>query len=330
MRSFDSIDHHALMVRVRRRVSDRKVNRLLVAFLKAGVLSEEQFLRSDVGTPQGGILSPLLSNIALSAIEERYERQTWPRHEPRLLTDPRRVQKRVQDTRRTDRERGRPVLVPVRYADDFIVLVGLHQRPDDDTPAEEKALSEKAALATYLRDQLGLELSEAKTLVTPVTRPMRFLGHHVRVRPHPGHHRMVSTAVIPKERSHRLRERIKALFRRTTARERLENRLHMLNPLLRGWSNFYCHAWGAKNVFNGLDHYVWWTIFRWLRKKHHRASVTRLKQLYGWRKPKGRCLRWRDGHTTPFEMSLVRVEPYRLAWEKTPNFALDIYGEPGA
>ncbi len=71
--TFDNIDHHGLMNRVRRRVSDPKVNRLIVAFLKAGILAEGNFVRSDAGTPQGGILSPLLANIALSIIEERYE-----------------------------------------------------------------------------------------------------------------------------------------------------------------------------------------------------------------------------------------------------------------
>lgn len=70
---FDHIDHHALMGRVRRRVGDLKVTRLIRAFLAAGVLSEGQFLRTDTGTPQGGILSPLLANIALGIIEERYE-----------------------------------------------------------------------------------------------------------------------------------------------------------------------------------------------------------------------------------------------------------------
>jgi retron-type reverse transcriptase len=68
---FDNIDHHALMERVRRRIGDGKLNRLIVAFLKAGVLSEAEFTRTDSGTPQGGILSPLLSNVALSVIDER-------------------------------------------------------------------------------------------------------------------------------------------------------------------------------------------------------------------------------------------------------------------
>ena len=75
---FDHIDHHALMQRIRHRVADRRVNRLVVQFLKAGVLMEEQFIQTPTGTPQGGVLSPLLANIALSAIEERYER--WVHH----------------------------------------------------------------------------------------------------------------------------------------------------------------------------------------------------------------------------------------------------------
>jgi RNA-directed DNA polymerase len=77
---FDNLSHHHLMTRLRARVGDQKVVRLVGRFLKVGVLSEEQFHRTDAGTPQGGIVSPLLANIALSAIEERYERWTYHRH----------------------------------------------------------------------------------------------------------------------------------------------------------------------------------------------------------------------------------------------------------
>jgi group II intron reverse transcriptase/maturase len=71
---FDQISHYHLLTRLRSRVADKKVVGLVKLFLKAGVLAEDQFLRTDDGTPQGGIISPLLSNIVLSAIEERYER----------------------------------------------------------------------------------------------------------------------------------------------------------------------------------------------------------------------------------------------------------------
>ena len=71
---FDHISHHQIMERIRRRSADRKVNRLIWMFLKAGVLAEDQFIRTDAGTPQGAYLSPLLANIAFEVIEERYGR----------------------------------------------------------------------------------------------------------------------------------------------------------------------------------------------------------------------------------------------------------------
>ena len=214
---FDNIDHHALMLRFRRRIGDGKVSRCVLAFLKAGVLSKEQFTRTDSGVPQGGILSPLLSNIALSALEERYTRHVWPRSQPDLRTDPEGISRRAREARTTDRRCGLPIFFPIRYADDFLILVSVPPGPQQDADAERTAHEERAALATYLKDTLGLDLSEHKTLVTKVTEPMRFLGHHVRVRRHPAHHGLVSTSVIPKDRSQLFRERIKQLFKKKTA-----------------------------------------------------------------------------------------------------------------
>jgi len=326
---FDHIDHHALMNRLRRRIGDTRVNRLVRAFLKAGVLSEEVFTRTDSGAPQGSILSPLLANIALSAIEERYEQHVWPRRTPTVRTEPSKIARRARERRTGMRRRGLPVIYPIRYADDFILLVGAPPGPDQWNRAEQLAHEEKAALASWLREELGLELSESKTLVTPVTEPLRFLGHHVRVRPHPGHGRPVSTSVIPRDRSQLFRERIKELFRKHTTVRSLEEQLRLLNPMLRGWANFYRHAWGAKKVFNGLDHYVWWTIARWLKKKH-RISLRRLAPRYGWKKPGGRSLRWRGGDVRLFEMSTVTVEQYKLGWMRGADFARKVDGEPGA
>jgi group II intron reverse transcriptase/maturase len=310
---FDHINHHPLMNRLRRRIGDTKVTRMVLAFLQAGILTEEQFLRTDSGTPQGGVLSPLLANIALTAIEERYERQVWPRRTPTPLSDSEAITRRARDARATDRRRGLPVFFPIRYADDFIILVGVPPSSEQDSRAASVANEEKAALAAFLKKDLGLELSETKTLVTPVTEPMRFLGHHVRVRRHPGHGRMVSASVVPKDRSQLFRERIKQLFAKNTTSRTLQDRLRRLNPMLRGWANFYRHAWGAKKVFSGLDHHVWWTVARWLKKKH-RVSLLRLESRYGWRKVGGRALRWKDGEVRLFEMSSVPVEQYKLGW----------------
>ncbi len=325
---FDHIGHHPLMVRVRRRIGDGKLNRLVLAFLKAGVMSETQFIRSDSGSPQGGILSPLLSNVALSIIEERYERQVWPRAgtsaskrgRPTIpLTDPTLIARRACMNRNSDKRRGLPVFMPIRYADDFVILVA---SPDND-PEGSRLLAEqeKSALAHMLSTQMGLTLSPAKTLVTPVTSTLRFLGHHLRVRQHPSRRTLRPRLVIPKDRSQRLRRRIELIFDRSTTTETLESQLKQVNPLLRGWGNFYRHAWGAKRVFSGIDNYLWWTILRWLRKKHPDTKMDKLAAQYGWHKPRQRALRWRDGVTVPVALAAIRVVPYNPGWDPGPHYA---------
>jgi RNA-directed DNA polymerase len=309
------------MVRVRRRVGDAKAGRLVLAFLKAGVLSEEGFLRTESGTPQGGILSPLLANIALAAIDERYELSVWPRRTPTLRTEAKRIEKRAEQRRWRERLHHRPVFFPIRYADDFIILVDAAGKRD---PAEGLALAteEKVKLAAHLKDELGLELSETKTLVTQVTEPMRFLGHHVRVRKHPSRGCMVSTAIIPKEASQQLRRNIKQLLRRSTTSKTLNDRLCHLNPMLRGWANFYRHAWGASRVFSALDNHAWWAIFRWLRKKHPHATAVQLMTRYGRWKRGVRGARWADNDLNLFRMDRVHVGPYDLSWQRIPDFAV--------
>lgn len=318
---FDHIGHHGLMRRVRQRIGDPKVNRLVLAFLKAGVLAEDQFLRTDSGTPQGGILSPLLANIALSVIEERYGRQVWPSRTPTLLTDPKAVQMRAQRVRARDRRRGEFVFFPIRYADDFIILVGAPPGPGQEARAREAAHREKEALAKLLKDEMGLELSEEKTLVTPVTEPIRFLGHHVRVRHHPVHGRLVSTTLVPRERSQELRRRIKRLFRRSTTGASLADRLQKLNPILRGWGFFYRHAWGAKRVFASIDHYAWHTILRWLRKKHRRVPLRVIFARYGLRRPRLRSKNWGAEGFFLFHMARISVCQFKFGWLRPPRFA---------
>ncbi|HEX5204113.1 MAG TPA: reverse transcriptase domain-containing protein, partial [Actinoplanes sp.] len=108
---FDSIDHPALMDRVRRRVGDKRVLRLVKAFLKAGIFTAEKIrVDSKAGTPQGGILSPLLANIALSLLDDHFAEQTR--------------QEMATATQRAKRRRhGLGNWRLVRYADDFVVLV---------------------------------------------------------------------------------------------------------------------------------------------------------------------------------------------------------------
>jgi RNA-directed DNA polymerase len=108
---FDEISHPALLGRVRRRIADRRVVALVKAFLKSGVLSEDGIRRdTTTGTPQGGILSPLLANIALSTLDEHFA-EVWQAT----------MASRVDRARR--RRHGQATYRLVRYADDFVVLV---------------------------------------------------------------------------------------------------------------------------------------------------------------------------------------------------------------
>jgi RNA-directed DNA polymerase len=223
------------------------------------------------------------------------------------------------ENRARDKLDGLPVFMPIRYADDFIILVAM--RSCDTQSGQAVAEQEKAALAAMLSDTLGPSLSEQKTLITPVTSTMRFLGHHLRVRRHPLKGTLLPRLVIPKDRSQLLRRKITTLFNVSTKNERLADRLRLLNPLLLGWASFYRHAWGAKRIFASHDNHVWWTILRWLHKKHPKTPVRVLAKQYGWHRPRRRALRWRDDGVVPALQSAVRVARYLVGSDPGPAYA---------
>jgi RNA-directed DNA polymerase len=134
---FDEISHCTLLMRVRDRVADRRVLGLVKAFLKAGVLSEDGVARDTLtGTPQGGILSPLLANVALSALDEHFA-AAWD-----AMGD--------SHAREQRRRKGLANYRLVRYADDFVVLVA------GDRAHAERLRAEAAAVLS----PIGLRLSE--------------------------------------------------------------------------------------------------------------------------------------------------------------------------
>ena len=314
---FGQISHHAIMERMRQRVSDRKVLRLVRAFLKAGVMTEEQFVPSLVGTPQGGIISPLLANIALSAIEERYERWVDQRRSPRRKNARRDGRKAALNARHNDRRAGRMVCFPVRYADDFVVLVTGNRR---------QAEAEKDALAEHLRKGLGLELSAEKTRITPITESFEFLGHRVRLKwnPHKGYYTALE---IPKAKAKDFRYRVKRLTGRSTTRWSLERLLRKLNPMLRGWGYAHRHCFGAHRVFSQMDWYVGERIWRWLKRKHQHTGTRKLCARYRRRHSKRRRKVWQEGSEEQFFMGSISVKRFRLAWMRAPDYAMTS-GEP--
>ena len=315
---FDNINHHLLLDRLRQRVADRRMIRLVGQFLKAGVLAEEQFFRTDAGTPQGGIVSPFLANIALSAIEERYER--WTFH--RTKTQARRKSdgvKAAAGARDSDRIAGRCIFLPVRYADDFVVLV---------SGTQEEAIAEQSALAEYLRRTTGLELSPAKTKVTAMTDGFDFLGFRFGMHwdKRYGYGPRVE---VPKAKAANLRRKVKQLTRPDSISGSLGERLRELNPILSGWANYYRYCVGAGHVFVDLDWYVGLRLYCWLRRKRPKA---RASELWGLKQPSSRRPTrrlWREGSVEQHLLGWTPVCRYRLAWMGTPDFAVSS-GEPDA
>lgn len=315
---FDNLNHHLLLDRLRQRVADRRVIRLVGQFLKAGALTEEQFFRTDAGTPQGGIISPLLANIALSAIEERYER--WTYH--RTKTQARRKSdgiKAAASARDSDRIAGRCIYLPVRYADDFVVLV---------SGTQEQAIAEKSALADHLRRVTGLELSPEKTKVTAMTVGFEFLGFRFGMH-WDKRYGFGPRVEIPKAKAANLRRKVKQLTRPDSISGSLGAKLQELNPILRGWANYYRYCVGAGRLFVDLDWYVGLRLYCWLRRKRPKARPRELweSKLPSLQRPTRRL--WRDGLTEQHLLGWTPVCRYRLGWMRTPDFAVSS-GEPDA
>ena len=317
---FDQISHHGLMKRVRTDCVDRKVNRLLVGFLKSGALDEEQMIRTDAGTPQGGIISPLLANIALSIIEERYDKWVEQREARGRDGRPQDGKRAAMQCRMQDRRMGRTVFFPIRYADDFVVLV---------SGTKAAAEAERNALAEMLRTEMGLELSAEKTRITRLTDGIAFLGHRIRMRRDP-RYGWAPRIEIPKQKQADLRYAIKQLTQRSSLVLSLQELLETVNPVLQGWGHFYRYCTNAKRILANLDWYVGDRIWRWMRKKRPHARVVELKRLrQRTRRPNSRRVVWQQDGVEQFIMSSLRVRRYQRGWMRTPDFAITP-GEPSA
>jgi len=275
--------------RVRDRVGDRRVLRLVKAFLKAGVLAEDGSRRATItGTPQGGILSPLLANIALSVLEEHFT-QKWENLGPEW-------------TRASRRRVGEPVMKLVRYADDFVVMV--HGTRDDA-----EALWDEV---TAVLAPIGLRLSEEKSRVCHIDQGFDFLGWRIQRRNWRGRTGHKAIYTYPSKKSlASIVDKVRRLTRRAEHRT-LADLLRRLNPTLRGWCNYFRHGVSSR-TFNYIDHFAFWRVVGWLKKRHPGLNMHTLVRRY---LPDKRI---HDGGIEIFRLEQVAIERYRYRGAKIPT-----------
>jgi RNA-directed DNA polymerase len=263
---FDEISHTALMNRLRARIKDKRVCALVKEFLKSGIFTElgdrEETL---TGTPQGGILSPLLANITLSALDDHYTQQ-WCE---RMGTEGRR-------RKRTRTGQGNWRLI--RYADDFVLMVS-----GDRHHAE--ALREQV---TAVLAPLGLRLAPEKTRTVHIDEGFDFLGFHIRRMRKRGTNKHYVYTTPSKKAIQKVKDTVKAKTYRSTRHQDLDKLILSVNRSLRGWANYFRYG-VSKAVFSAVDYHAWGRLMRWIRAKYagrHRLGMTQLRRRFcdtGWR-----------------------------------------------
>jgi group II intron reverse transcriptase/maturase len=252
---FDHVQHDRLLALVARRIHDRRVLRLIEAFLTAGVMEGTLFQKTAEGTPQGGIASPLWANIYLHELD-RY----WWEHYGQLS----------QTARHRRREQGVGNCRLLRYADDFVLLTN-----GPRTEAERL----RGEVQQVLQDRLKLALSPEKTRVTHATEGFDFLGFHIRRYERPKGGGKPVTLVTPSAKSvARLKAKIRHMTRHNLRRDNPYLKLVAVNQVLRGWIGYYQHV-NAKAVADQLDWWVSQRMAHWL-VDHHQCGIREVLRRY--------------------------------------------------
>ncbi|NEO56971.1 MAG: group II intron reverse transcriptase/maturase [Okeania sp. SIO3B5] len=248
---FDRINHDALLGKI----GQSPYRRLIKQWLKSGVLDNNQFLESVEGTPQGGVISPLLANIALHGMEE-------------CLND---FAKTLPGNKRDNIK----ALSLVRYADDFVIL---HK----DIKV---VLQAKVVIQEWL-NQVGLELKPEKTKIVHTLEEYEgnkpgfdFLGFTVRQWKHKTTNQGFKTLIKPSSKSIKTHYRKLADICNSHKTAPTEALIAKLNPVIRGWANYFSTV-VSKEVFTQMDHLLWKRLWRWANRRHPNKSTAWVKKKY--------------------------------------------------
>lgn len=238
---FDNINHEILLGLINRRISDRRVIKLCRQWLQAGVIENGKYYPTEKGSPQGGVISPLLANIYLHVLDSY-----WGKH----------------------KELG----VIVRYADDAVIVC--RTRKDAELAFEH---------LKRIMTKLKLTLNPQKTKIVDMNKEnFDFLGFRYQKFGKTKSGRKLPYMMPSKKAMEKVKDAIRVITCRKSAYEGLEQKVEKLNPLIRGWRNYFQHGNSTKR-FKQLDEYVWMKLWRRVyyrrKQKKYRGHV-----LYGFRK----------------------------------------------
>jgi len=225
--AFDKISHDHLLSAI----GSFPAREMIRDWLKAGVFEPGKgFAPTGEGTPQGGVISPLLMNVALHGLEEAAG-----------------VRYQTAGVHAGETKPGSPILV--RYADDLVVLCN----------SQEQAEQIKVQLAGWLTPR-GLAFNEGKTKIVPLSQGFDFLGYNVR-----RYHQKL--LIKPSEAAlRRIRKRL-ATEMRALRGSNVMAVLAKLGPVIRGWAAYYRGVVSSR-LFSGLDHYLWQLLYKWATWSH--------------------------------------------------------------
>ncbi|NEO82453.1 group II intron reverse transcriptase/maturase [Moorena sp. SIO4G3] len=235
---FDKINHKALLTKVNTFPSLR---RLIKSWLKAGVMEKDTLTPTEKGTPQGGVISPLLANIALHGMEEQIKQYA----------------ETIKIKGRSKKQKRQGICL-IRYADDFVII---HK--------DQKVVEEcKRIIGNWLND-MGLELKPSKTRISYTMDGFDFLGFNIRQYKVGKNQSKQGFKTIIKPSKKKVLEHYKQLSNvidrhRAAPQEAL---IHHLKPIIRGWCN-YNRSVCSKETFNKLGHMLWNKLQRWGYRRH--------------------------------------------------------------
>ena len=253
--AFDRIDHPRLLAAL----GSFPARDMIAGWLQAGVIEDGAFTPTEEGTPQGGVVSPLILNVALHGLEEAAG-----------------VRYQASGKNAGDTVPGCPVVV--RYADDLVACC--HSR--------QQAEQVQARLAAWLAPR-GLVFNEDKTKIVHLTEGFDFLGVNVR------RYRNGKLLIKPSRAAvRRLRSRLAAEMRALRGSNAAAV-LAALNPVIRGWAAYYRGVVSSK-IFGELDDYVWKLTWRWAKRTHSGKPKRWVAHRYFGRFDKFRNDRWVFGN----------------------------------